>query len=1252
MGNRFSFLEDTISCAEDLSMAVSRMADTVRDILVPAEARSTVYQFLKRPDVSKLIKQKKVESIRNDLQKLNDTKAISDYMENLSKLLPKEGADLTMAEIEKLAGELGINMDEPVAEGDSKVPVGTRVQINKSPMSGVTGVVVGGNPHQIVVRADRTSGSVRKGSSFTLRPHEVNPISGGGENIKEGDFVKVFNEHFDGVDGVAREISPLKIEVEVKIPWEGLISGMPTRISRGDVLSVPASDVWGSQNEMDETSEKDVDGYYQRDVDTEMIGDSSALPGLRVEIEKGSDKVKITALDWQDDSYDHSPDEKSGFQKAEYTVDLVKFFDPKADHRGNDISDKKWSASEVAEMQADQREKAILAIADAYIQTEGPDKRMRASSGDASDFGITDPYDENSSTVGFGPPVEEDIEQGDFVVGRDPRYKKMTGKVIKADSKVLIVKLSQPFHSKDYSFPKGDTVFIPREYVSLAHDPGTVIPPGEIAESVWEDDGHFMRWAKREMLQTEDAQCIDQINLMARAYVENYVGDRPEHVIKAMLWGLRHSQLSEKAACHQTSEIDMTEPGMTKEVVEGGSSDVASLLGFIVKKHGYESYLDGITGKSWKYDKKPSVLAANELQLQFAGDKGAGDNAKPAFLLSVEHDDPKNLYSLTLSYRDGDGNEHKGRTQMGIKADQLADPKVALGNAAELIPVPAEVVVSEKKAAENPEPFVKEEDSNPVVNDPLFAKLTSREQNFLQNFLGSITGKKADDGMNFSMDISSYGYKNKGPLQQLFNKYYAEAKVAAGVEEGEKVLSEEIMEDAMRLKTRMVDFAKKKNQNYEDVESPRFLESVEAAIHLWMEELEDNDLAEAILKMSSHRDYSLVDNALAESIKDGLKAEFEESFDISSDIYDEIRNALNDSILRAANEKAAESYSTPDDQIKEKYGEEVWVRASFGDAEAVNGDLTLDGNGNRVRHSSGKDRRNPPADYRYTNEGGAVPTVEEEVSLDTAVDDAADQTLIKDKKIIWRVAKKEELGEPGDMVYSRVSGETEVYAMNAEPISERGDADEDLGKPIKSDDPEGAELSSPMADQFAVLPPPEEVTEDAQRKTAKVRLASDRSYHRLSQREQGFISSFLESVTGSPNVDGAQFQYALTTNDFQSIGGLLCVFNEHYPAFAEGLETEAVRMPVVQKSELNKINKEITALTTNKFFDDMWEPTKAISEIIEKHSLGLEDYTIHGEPKGRLTLNLLMNGEGTRNALSLSWYKMETGRYEVVAYVS
>jgi hypothetical protein len=105
-------------------------------------------------------------------------------------------------------------------------------------------------------------------------------------------------------------------------------------------------------------------------------------------------------------------------------------------------------------------------------------------------------------------------------------------------------------------------------------------------------------------------------------------------------------------------------------------------------------------------------------------------------------------------------------------------------------------------------------------------------------------------------------------------------------------------------------------------------------------------------------------------------------------------------------------------------------------------------------------------------------------------------------------------------------------------------------------------------------------------------------------------------------------------------------------------------MTRVAKWNKNAVNHKLTAFTTNRYFGSI--PLSGIFDILHSEGLVLlqEDNT---EWAGFLCGDSSMdtfglgfsdtkNGEGmyapAYNRLAMSWYKMVSGRYEIVAYIS
>ena len=137
------------------------------------------------------------------------------------------------------------------------------------------------------------------------------------------------------------------------------------------------------------------------------------------------------------------------------------------------------------------------------------------------------------------------------------------------------------------------------------------------------------------------------------------------------------------------------------------------------------------------------------------------------------------------------------------------------------------------------------------------------------------------------------------------------------------------------------------------------------------------------------------------------------SVDPDSDLYDDISSALESAIEELANMNAAEAWSTPPDDLVDRYGE-VWIIAEFGGQYAVNGESVLDG----------EEIPREPEGYERTREGGDVPAVEGYAYIDTVVDVVARKHNFREEDV-RAVAEKE--GYEEEIPWG-VSGNTEVWA--------------------------------------------------------------------------------------------------------------------------------------------------------------------------------------------------------------------------------
>ena len=88
------------------------------------------------------------------------------------------------------------------------------------------------------------------------------------------------------------------------------------------------------------------------------------------------------------------------------------------------------------------------------------------------------------------------------------------------------------------------------------------------------------------------------------------------------------------------------------------------------------------------------------------------------------------------------------------------------------------------------------------------------------------------------------------------------------------------------------------------------------------------------------------------------------------------------------------------------------------------------------------------------------------------------------------------------------------------------------------------------------------------------------------------------------------------------------------------------------KTRVNQINRELAALTKNKYFKHV--PMDEINDSIKKagYRLPKEDYILTGH-EGRATWPLYdyVYGEETNKILRVSWYRMPSGNFEIVTYV-
>lgn len=140
--------------------------------------------------------------------------------------------------------------------------------------------------------------------------------------------------------------------------------------------------------------------------------------------------------------------------------------------------------------------------------------------------------------------------------------------------------------------------------------------------------------------------------------------------------------------------------------------------------------------------------------------------------------------------------------------------------------------------------------------------------------------------------------------------------------------------------------------------------------------------------------------------------------DLEADVKEESEKLLNE----YANERAAESTSYVDHaDAQEKYGDKVFVKAEFGDAVAVNGELV----------SGTRDKR-PPRNYELTDMGGYIPGgQEEEIDRESLIWPISVWLTKKLKRSIYEETVEEILNKlypKSYIMWSSDNGHVEVWA--------------------------------------------------------------------------------------------------------------------------------------------------------------------------------------------------------------------------------
>lgn len=140
--------------------------------------------------------------------------------------------------------------------------------------------------------------------------------------------------------------------------------------------------------------------------------------------------------------------------------------------------------------------------------------------------------------------------------------------------------------------------------------------------------------------------------------------------------------------------------------------------------------------------------------------------------------------------------------------------------------------------------------------------------------------------------------------------------------------------------------------------------------------------------------------------------------DLEADVKEESEKLLDE----MANERMAESASYVDQEnAVEKYGDKVFVKAEFGDAIAVNGELT-----------SSQKHQKPPRNYVLTDLGGRYPSgEEEELEKESLIWEIAQELTKKLRRQIYEETVSEildKLYKKDYIMWSSGSGHVEVWA--------------------------------------------------------------------------------------------------------------------------------------------------------------------------------------------------------------------------------
>jgi hypothetical protein len=155
-----------------------------------------------------------------------------------------------------------------------------------------------------------------------------------------------------------------------------------------------------------------------------------------------------------------------------------------------------------------------------------------------------------------------------------------------------------------------------------------------------------------------------------------------------------------------------------------------------------------------------------------------------------------------------------------------------------------------------------------------------------------------------------------------------------------------------------------------------------------------------------------------------------------------LHSMFDDIIQEMANESAAEGWSYIGDMPYYDYGEELepedlWQYAKFGLAYAIDSDLIISGDGEYLRFRN-EISLDPPEGFVRLNVGGDIPSTEQEIQTDHAIDRLASRLSVSDEFAITQLEESFTADgmEIPEYIYASASGEAQMYG-NPDKVYER-----------------------------------------------------------------------------------------------------------------------------------------------------------------------------------------------------------------------